>query len=133
MTSTNSHNNKTDLDSPQDSDGSVQDGNKTSPSVEEIVARLDNLCDDIGLDTMSAGVAVAVAMDAGYKEFGDGQAAIEMIEEVAKGSDIGKVIGNGPAAGALSPWPGRSISSTRCFSASPAATRNQVPAWSATP
>jgi aldehyde:ferredoxin oxidoreductase len=64
----------------------------------DTIARLDNLCDDIGLDTMSAGVAVAVAMDAGYKEFGDGQAAIEMIEEVAKGSEIGKVIGNGPAA-----------------------------------
>jgi aldehyde:ferredoxin oxidoreductase len=37
-------------------------------------------------------------MDAGYKEFGDGQAAIEMMEEIAKGSEIGKVIGNGPAA-----------------------------------
>lgn len=28
--------------------------------------------DDIGLDTMNTGVAVAVAMDAGYKSFGDG-------------------------------------------------------------
>jgi aldehyde:ferredoxin oxidoreductase len=64
----------------------------------DTIARLDNLCDDIGLDTMSTGVAVAVAMDAGYRKFGDGQAAIEMIEEVAKGSEIGKVIGNGPAA-----------------------------------
>jgi aldehyde:ferredoxin oxidoreductase len=36
----------------------------------DAIARLDFLCDDIGLDTMSTGVAIAVAMDAGYKEFG---------------------------------------------------------------
>jgi aldehyde:ferredoxin oxidoreductase len=37
-------------------------------------------------------------MDAGYKPFGDGQAAIEMVEAVAEGTEMGKVIGNGPAA-----------------------------------
>ena len=30
---------------------------------------LDYLCDDIGLDTMNTGVAIAVAMDSGYKAF----------------------------------------------------------------
>ncbi len=64
----------------------------------DTIARLDFLCDDIGLDTISTGVAVAVAMDAGYKPFGDGQAAIEMLEEVARGTDFGKIIGNGPVA-----------------------------------
>jgi aldehyde:ferredoxin oxidoreductase len=63
----------------------------------DAVARLDFLCDDIGLDTMSTGVAIAVAMDAGYKAFGDAKAAIAMVEEVAKGSDFGKIIGHGPA------------------------------------
>jgi aldehyde:ferredoxin oxidoreductase len=62
------------------------------------VARLDFLCDDIGLDTISTGVAIAVAMDAGYKEFGDAAAAIHMVEEVAAGTEFGKVLGNGPAA-----------------------------------
>lgn len=62
------------------------------------IARLDFLCDDIGLDTISTGVAIAVAMDAGYKPFGDAQAAIEMLEEVAQGTDFGKILGNGPAA-----------------------------------
>ncbi|MBW2412474.1 MAG: aldehyde ferredoxin oxidoreductase [Deltaproteobacteria bacterium] len=64
----------------------------------DIIARLDFLADDIGLDTINTGVAIGVAMDAGYKEFGDGQAAIEMMEEIAKGSEIGRVIGNGPVA-----------------------------------
>jgi aldehyde:ferredoxin oxidoreductase len=62
------------------------------------IALLDYLCDDIGVDTMSTGVAVAVAMDAGYKEFGDGQAAIAMVEEIAQGTEFGKILGNGPAA-----------------------------------
>jgi aldehyde:ferredoxin oxidoreductase len=64
----------------------------------DAIARLDFLCDDIGLDTMGTGVAVAVAMDAGYKPFGDADAAIEMVEEVAKGTKFGKIIGNGPDA-----------------------------------
>jgi aldehyde:ferredoxin oxidoreductase len=64
----------------------------------DAIARLDHLCDDIGLDTISTGVAVAVAMDAGYKSFGDARAAIEMVEAVAAGSAFGKILGNGPAA-----------------------------------
>jgi aldehyde:ferredoxin oxidoreductase len=62
----------------------------------DAIAKLDFLCDDIGLDTISTGVAIAVAMDAGYKEFGDAKAAIEMVEEVAKGTDFGKILGHGP-------------------------------------
>lgn len=64
----------------------------------DVIAKLDFLCDDIGLDTISTGVAIAVAMDAGYKEFGDGQAAIRMVEEVVEGTEFGKLLGNGPAA-----------------------------------
>jgi aldehyde:ferredoxin oxidoreductase len=62
------------------------------------IAKLDFLCDDIGLDTISTGVAIAVAMDAGYKDFGDGEAAIKMVEEVAQGSEFGLILGNGPVA-----------------------------------
>ena len=63
----------------------------------DTIARLDFLCDDIGLDTMNTGVAIAVAMDAGYKKFGDKKAAIEIMDEIAKGSEIGKIFGNGPS------------------------------------
>lgn len=64
----------------------------------DTIARLDFLCDDIGLDTMNTGVAIAVAMDAGYKKFGDKKAAIEIMEEIAKGSEIGRIFGDGPSA-----------------------------------
>ncbi len=64
----------------------------------DAIGRLDRLCDDIGLDTMSTGVALAVAMDAGYKEFGDAGGALEMMEEIGEGTPLGRVLGNGPAA-----------------------------------
>ncbi|GAF72937.1 unnamed protein product, partial [marine sediment metagenome] len=56
----------------------------------DTIAQLDFLCDDIGVDTMSTGVAIAVAMDAGHKKFGDGKAAIEMVEEIGKGTEFGR-------------------------------------------
>ena len=64
----------------------------------DIIAKLDFLCDDIGLDTISTGVGLAVAMDAGKLNFGDGEAALRMVEDVAKGTEFGKFLGNGPAA-----------------------------------
>jgi aldehyde:ferredoxin oxidoreductase len=64
----------------------------------DIIAKLDFLCDDIGLDTISTGVGLAVAMDAGKVNFGDGEAAIRMVEDVAKGTEFGKILGHGPAA-----------------------------------
>jgi aldehyde:ferredoxin oxidoreductase len=64
----------------------------------DIIAKLDFLCDDIGLDTISTGVGLAVAMDAGKVNFGDGEAALRMVEDVAKGTEFGKILGNGPAA-----------------------------------
>jgi aldehyde:ferredoxin oxidoreductase len=64
----------------------------------DTIARLDFLCDDIGVDTMNTGVAIAVAMDSGYRPFGDKQAAINMLEEIAKGTNFGRILGNGPAA-----------------------------------
>jgi len=64
----------------------------------DVVAHLDFLCDDIGLDTMNTGVALAVAMDSGAAQFGDAQEAVDMVEAVAKGTEMGQLIGNGPDA-----------------------------------
>jgi len=64
----------------------------------DAIARLDFLCDDIGLDTMNTGVALAVAMDVGVIQFGDGQAAIDMVASVAQGTKMGRLVGHGPDA-----------------------------------
>jgi aldehyde:ferredoxin oxidoreductase len=64
----------------------------------DTIAKLDRLCDDIGVDTMNIGVGIGVAMDAGKINFGNGDAAIDMVEQIAKGSEFGKILGNGPDA-----------------------------------
>ncbi|MBN2039591.1 MAG: aldehyde ferredoxin oxidoreductase [Spirochaetes bacterium] len=64
----------------------------------DTIAQFDFMCDDIGLDTMNTGVAIAVAMDSGYREFGDKKAVIEMTEEIAQGTEFGRILGNGPAS-----------------------------------
>ncbi|OEU69759.1 MAG: aldehyde ferredoxin oxidoreductase [Desulfovibrio sp. S3730MH75] len=62
------------------------------------IARLDFLCDDIGLDTMNTGTAIAVAMDSGHISFGDSKGAIALVESVAEGTEMGLLIGAGPEA-----------------------------------
>lgn len=60
------------------------------------IAKIDWLCDDIGIDTIELAVTAAVAMDAGILEFGDGKGLIKIIEnEIAKATPLGRVLGNG--------------------------------------
>jgi aldehyde:ferredoxin oxidoreductase len=63
----------------------------------DTVALLDRLDDDIGLDTIEMGTAIAIAMDAGLLEFGDKEGAVNLIREVGKGSPLGRIIGSGAA------------------------------------
>jgi aldehyde:ferredoxin oxidoreductase len=62
------------------------------------VADLDRLCDDIGLDTIETGAAVAIFMDSGEMEFGNAEGAKSLLREIAEGTEIGKTIGNGAVA-----------------------------------
>jgi aldehyde:ferredoxin oxidoreductase len=59
------------------------------------IARLDRACDDLGLDTIDMGCAIAVAMDAGVIPWGDGKAALALLEKVRTGDPLGRIIGNG--------------------------------------
>ncbi|OGR23787.1 MAG: aldehyde ferredoxin oxidoreductase [Desulfobacterales bacterium RIFOXYA12_FULL_46_15] len=61
----------------------------------DTIAMLDRLDDDFGIDTIEMGTAIAVAMDAGIAEFGDGEAAINLVKEVGKGTPLGRILGNG--------------------------------------
>ena len=63
----------------------------------DAIARIDRLCDDYGFDTIEMGDAIGVAMEAGVKEFGDAEGAIQLIHEAGKGTPLGRIIGNGSA------------------------------------
>jgi len=63
----------------------------------DVIAQMDRLCDDIGVDTIEMGATIGVAMEAGLAKFGDGQASINLLKEVGKGTPIGRILGNGAA------------------------------------
>lgn len=63
----------------------------------DVIAQLDRLDDDFGVDTMEMGAAIGVAMAAGIAAFGDGNAAIQLVREVGKGTTLGRILGNGAA------------------------------------
>ena len=60
------------------------------------IAEADKLMDDIGIDTIETSVAMGVAMEAGVLPFGDGAGVCRILkEEIAKGTGLGRIIGNG--------------------------------------
>jgi len=61
------------------------------------IAMLDRLDDDFGLDTIEMGATIGVAMEAGLAEFGDAEAAINLVKEVGKGTPLGRILGSGAA------------------------------------
>ncbi|MEE8580049.1 MAG: aldehyde ferredoxin oxidoreductase N-terminal domain-containing protein [Myxococcota bacterium] len=70
-------------------------GSNCAISSWEDVADLDRLCDEVGLDTIETGAAIAVYMDSGGMEFGDAEGAKRILKEIAEGTELGKAIGNG--------------------------------------
>jgi aldehyde:ferredoxin oxidoreductase len=61
----------------------------------DAIAMMDFLDDDTGLDRIEMGVAIGVAMEAGLLKFGDAAGAINLIQEVAKGTPLGRIMGSG--------------------------------------
>ena len=63
----------------------------------DVIGELNYLCNDYGLDTIEAGGTLAVAMEAGLAEFGDGKRALELMHEIGKGTPLGHILGGGAA------------------------------------
>ncbi|MFV0438697.1 MAG: aldehyde ferredoxin oxidoreductase C-terminal domain-containing protein [Desulfopila sp.] len=61
----------------------------------DTIARMNAVCNDIGVDTMEVGGALAVAMEGGMLEWGNGEAALSLVKDIARGTRNGKMIGNG--------------------------------------
>ena len=59
------------------------------------VARLNRLCNDYGLDSIEAGAALGVAAEAGLATFGDEESFAKLLDEIAAGSVLGRVLGQG--------------------------------------
>jgi len=64
----------------------------------DILAKADWIMDDIGVDSIEAADAIAVAMEAGVIPFGDGPGMLRLLDEVGEGTPLGRIIGTGTAA-----------------------------------
>lgn len=89
----------------------------------EDVADLDRLCDEVGLDTIETGAAIAIYMDSGGMAFGDAAGARRLLHEIAEGTEIGKAIGNGAVA----------IGKKRGHARVPVVKGQALPAWDPRP
>ena len=63
----------------------------------DAIAQMDRLCDEYGIDTIETGCAIAVAMEAGVKSFGDHEGVIELINEIGQSTPLGRILGSGAA------------------------------------
>jgi len=63
----------------------------------DAIAQLDRMDDDFGVDTIDMGATIGVAMEGGLANFGDAQAAINLVKEVGAGTPLGKILGSGAA------------------------------------
>ena len=88
-----------------------------------LVADLDRLCDEVGLDTIETGAAIAIYMDSGGMEFGDAAGAKRILHEIASGTELGKAIGNGAV----------SIGKKRKHARIPVVKGQSIPAWDPRP
>ncbi len=61
----------------------------------DVIARFDRMCDELGLDTIDMGNAIAVAMEGGIIPWGDGEAALDLLNKVATGDEMADALGNG--------------------------------------
>ncbi|MFH1267024.1 MAG: aldehyde ferredoxin oxidoreductase C-terminal domain-containing protein [Planctomycetota bacterium] len=61
----------------------------------DAIARMDRLDDDLGLDTIEMGATIGVAMEAGVIPFGDAEGAIGLLEEIGKGTPLGRLVASG--------------------------------------
>jgi aldehyde:ferredoxin oxidoreductase len=90
----------------------------------EDVADLDRLCDELGLDTIETGAAIAVLMDSGGMAWGDAEGAKRLLRlEVNSGSELGRLVGDGAMA----------VGTARRHERIPVAKGQAMPAWDPRP
>jgi len=63
----------------------------------DIIARLNHIANDMGVDTIDVGAALGIAAEAGLMDFGDSERALQLMDEIERGTPLGHNLGNGAA------------------------------------
>lgn len=59
------------------------------------VAKMDRICDDLGIDTIETANAIAMCMETGKIKWGDADATISLLNEMVEGTEFGHLLGKG--------------------------------------
>jgi len=73
----------------------VLNGSNCGISSLDIIAKIDRMCDDLGLDTIETGATIGVCMEAGKIVFGDGEGSLRLLQEMTDGTEFGRLLGQG--------------------------------------
>jgi aldehyde:ferredoxin oxidoreductase len=63
----------------------------------DTIARMNYEASDLGLDTIEIGSGFGVAAEAGLLPWGDGEKALQLLQEIRKDTPLGRVLGSGAA------------------------------------
>ncbi|MGD2126242.1 MAG: aldehyde ferredoxin oxidoreductase C-terminal domain-containing protein, partial [Desulfobacteraceae bacterium] len=61
----------------------------------DTIAQIDFRCDDYGIDTIEIGATLGILTETDLFTFGDRKKAIELIEEIGRGTIMGRILGQG--------------------------------------
>jgi len=61
----------------------------------DTIARLNYVANDLGLDTIELGAALGVAAEAGLMAWGDGERALQLVDEIHQNTPLGRILGMG--------------------------------------
>jgi len=63
----------------------------------DAIAYIDRAMDDVGVDSIETAVAAAVAMEGGLIEWGDGEAVLKIVKDIAKPTPLARILASGAA------------------------------------
>lgn len=66
----------------------------------DTIAQIDRTCDDMGVDTIEMGNAMAVAMEAGLVKWGDGKGVLALLRGIAEGVMESRIVASGASTAA---------------------------------
>jgi aldehyde:ferredoxin oxidoreductase len=61
----------------------------------DLIAYIDRAMDDVGIDSIETAVAVAMAMEGGMIKWGDGEAVLQIVKDMAKPTPTARLIASG--------------------------------------
>ena len=61
----------------------------------DLIADIERMCDDFGIDTIELGATIGVCMEGGKLPWGDGEKALALVKEIIDDTEFGRIMASG--------------------------------------